>query len=154
HRHHRSRPETETDAGRPPFRLRLQHLGWLGIQRFPGHDHGPRERPRRKRQMDRTRGHRPIRRRTFAVGAVMKSPAMTNESAEVAGGKLVLHRRRPADGRSAGTVILLHPWFGCWQFWNRTVDALPAFEAISVDLYSLGDRADWREFAGPEGLAR
>ena len=78
---------------------------------------------------------------------------MTNESIETAGGKLEFHRRRPVAGQSAGTVILLHPWFGCWQFWNRTIDALPEFDTISVDLYSLGDRTDWREFAGPDGLA-
>ena len=35
----------------------------------------------------------------------------------------------------------------------RTIDALPEFDTISVDLYSLGDRTDWREFAGPDGLA-
>jgi pimeloyl-ACP methyl ester carboxylesterase len=78
---------------------------------------------------------------------------MTNESIETAGGKLEFHRRGPVAGQSAGTVILLHPWFGCWQFWNRTIDALPEFDTISVDLYSLGDRTDWREFAGPDGLA-
>ncbi|WP_325737307.1 alpha/beta hydrolase [Bradyrhizobium sp.] len=83
----------------------------------------------------------------------MKGHGMTNESIETAGGKLEFHRRRPVAGQSAGTVILLHPWFGCWQFWNRTIDALPEFDTISVDLYSLGDRTDWREFAGPDGLA-
>ena len=50
-------------------------------------------------------------------------------------------------------MILLHPWFGCWQFWRQTVEALPESETFSVDLYSLGAGDDWQRFARPQGLA-
>ena len=51
-------------------------------------------------------------------------------------------------------MVLLHPWFGCWQFWCRTVAALPELDTYSVDLYSLGNGAGWRDYASPQGLAR
>lgn len=50
-------------------------------------------------------------------------------------------------------VLFLHPWFGCWQFWDETVRALPGVRSYLLDLYSLGD-GDWQPFAGPEGLGR
>jgi 3-oxoadipate enol-lactonase len=84
----------------------------------------------------------------------MTEQATTAVSIEVSGGRLEFHRRRPLTGGPAWPVLLLHPWFGCWQFWNRTVDALPEFDTLSVDLYSLGTSANWQEFASPEGLAR
>ena len=75
------------------------------------------------------------------------------ESIEIAGTRLEYHHRRPLTDRPRGPVILLHPWFGCWQFWRQTVDALPEFETYAVDLYSLGAGDDWEKFAGPQGLA-
>jgi pimeloyl-ACP methyl ester carboxylesterase len=78
---------------------------------------------------------------------------MTTGSVGINGARLIYHRRAPSTGGPAEPVILLHPWFGCWQFWRHTVDALPEFESYSVDLYSLGAGADWPRFAGPQGLA-
>jgi 3-oxoadipate enol-lactonase len=84
----------------------------------------------------------------------MTGQGATTESIEVLGGRLEFHRRGPLTAGPAGPVVLLHPWFGCWQFWNQTVDAPPGFDTFNVDLYSLGARADWQEFASPDGLAR
>jgi 3-oxoadipate enol-lactonase len=78
---------------------------------------------------------------------------MATGSVEVGGASLVYHCRAPSDGERADPVILLHPWFGCWQFWRQTVEALPELETYSVDLYSLGAGANWRRFASPQGLA-
>ncbi|GGB18513.1 3-oxoadipate enol-lactonase [Flexivirga endophytica] len=58
---------------------------------------------------------------------------------------------------SAGTdaqrfpVLLLHPWFGCRAFWDRTAEQLAA-PTCAVDWYALGD-GDWSASSGPEGLA-
>jgi pimeloyl-ACP methyl ester carboxylesterase len=78
---------------------------------------------------------------------------MTTGSVEVGGARLVYHRRAPSSAGPAEPVILLHPWFGCWQFWRQTVEDLPELETYSVDLYSLGAGPDWPRFAGPQGLA-
>jgi pimeloyl-ACP methyl ester carboxylesterase len=78
---------------------------------------------------------------------------MTTGSVEVGGARLVYHRRAASTGGPAEPVVLLHPWFGCWQFWRQTVEDLPELETYSVDLYSLGAGPDWRRFAGPQGLA-
>jgi 3-oxoadipate enol-lactonase len=78
---------------------------------------------------------------------------MATGSVEVGGASLVYHCRAPSTGEPAEPVILLHPWFGCWQFWRQTVEALPELETYSVDLYSLGAGANWRRFASPQGLA-
>lgn len=48
-------------------------------------------------------------------------------------------------------VLLLHPWFGCAAFWDRTAEQLAA-PTYAVDWYSLGE-ADWSAYAGPEQLA-
>lgn len=84
----------------------------------------------------------------------MTDAAPTRESVEIDGARLVYHRREPLTARQSGPVILLHPWFGSWQFWRQTVDALPEFETFSVDLYSLGASDEWERFASPHGLAR
>jgi 3-oxoadipate enol-lactonase len=78
---------------------------------------------------------------------------MSEESVALGGARLVYHRRAPLTGGPGEPVILLHPWFGCWQFWRQTVEALPELETYSVDLYSLGAGDDWQRFAGPQGLA-
>lgn len=65
---------------------------------------------------------------------------------------IAVHRRAGTDP-AADPVVLLHPWFGCWQFWRQTMEALPEFDTISVDLYSLGRNADWAGHASPHGLA-
>ena len=52
------------------------------------------------------------------------------------------------------SLVLLHPWFGCWKFWRHTVEALPDFDTYAVDLYSLGDGEGWQAYANPHGLAR
>jgi pimeloyl-ACP methyl ester carboxylesterase len=79
---------------------------------------------------------------------------MSEKSVEIGGARLVFHRRAPLTGGPVEPVVLLHPWFGSWPFWQRTVEALPEFETLSVDLYSLGASDDWQRFAGPQGLAR
>ena len=78
---------------------------------------------------------------------------MTEESIDIGGARLVYHRRAALTRGPGEPVILLHPWFGCWQFWRQTVEALPELETFSVDLYSLGTSDDWQRFAGPQGLA-
>jgi 3-oxoadipate enol-lactonase len=55
-------------------------------------------------------------------------------------------------GASSTPVVLLHPWFGCWQFWDRTVACLPDYTCFAADLYSLG-ASEWRAVATPAGLA-
>jgi pimeloyl-ACP methyl ester carboxylesterase len=79
---------------------------------------------------------------------------MSEKSVEIDGARLVFHRRAPLTGGPPEPVILLHPWFGSWPFWRQTVEALPEFETLSVDLYSLGASDDWQRFAGPHGLAQ
>jgi pimeloyl-ACP methyl ester carboxylesterase len=59
---------------------------------------------------------------------------------------------RITPGASSAPVVLLHPWFGCWQFWDRTVACLPDYTCFAADLYSLGAR-EWRAVATPAGLA-
>jgi len=78
---------------------------------------------------------------------------MSEGSVDLGGARLRYRRRAPLTGGRSEPVILLHPWFGCWQFWRQTVEALPELETCSVDLYSLGAGNDWRRFAGPQGLA-
>ena len=77
----------------------------------------------------------------------------TREWIDVADARLVYHRRAPLAADQGEPVILLHPWFGCWQFWRRAVEALPERETLAVDLYSLGGADDWQRFASPQGLA-
>lgn len=48
-------------------------------------------------------------------------------------------------------VLLLHPWFGCAAFWDRTAEQLAA-PTYAVDWYSLCD-GRWSAWAGPEQLA-
>jgi 3-oxoadipate enol-lactonase len=49
-------------------------------------------------------------------------------------------------------LVLLHPWFGCRQFWDQTVNALADRRCLTVDFYSLAD-GDWARWASPEQLA-
>lgn len=84
----------------------------------------------------------------------MSGTEMVEGSVDVGGARLAYHHRPAPHDRRSTPVILLHPWFGCWQFWRRTVDALPEFDTYSVDLYSLGVSSHWQDLAGPTGLAR
>jgi 3-oxoadipate enol-lactonase len=84
----------------------------------------------------------------------MSNAAPTPESIKIGDARLVYYHRAPLTARQAEPVVLLHPWFGCWQFWRRTVAALPEVETFSVDLYSLGASEDWRRLASPQGLAQ
>ena len=76
------------------------------------------------------------------------------ESIDIGGMRLYYGHHKPAEGGRYNPVILLHPWFGCYQFWKHTVAALPEFETYVVDLYSIGASAGWQKFASPEGLSR
>jgi 3-oxoadipate enol-lactonase len=84
----------------------------------------------------------------------MPNASVTRQSVEIGDARLVYYRRAPSTAGRSDPVVLLHPWFGCWQFWRQTVDALPEVETLSVDLYSLGASEHWRKFASPQGLAR
>ena len=84
----------------------------------------------------------------------MSDLPVMGEFLEISNARLEYHCRRPLIRRHDEPIILLHPWFGCWQFWRQTVDALPEFETYAVDLYSLGAGDHWEQFASPQGLAR
>jgi pimeloyl-ACP methyl ester carboxylesterase len=63
---------------------------------------------------------------------------------------LTYHVTRPTV---AGTpVVLLHPWFGCWQFWNSIMHHLRGRPCYAVDFYSPAS-GDWANVASPNGLA-
>jgi pimeloyl-ACP methyl ester carboxylesterase len=82
----------------------------------------------------------------------MSDLPVMGEFVEISNARLEYRCRRPLIRRHE-PIILLHPWFGCWQFWRQTVDALPEFETYAVDLYSLGAGDQWEQFASPQGLA-
>jgi 3-oxoadipate enol-lactonase len=65
-------------------------------------------------------------------------------------GSSLAYRFEPGEGTP---VVLLHPWFGCAAFWDRTVDGLAGLPRYVPDLYSLGE-GDWTGLAGPPGIAR
>ncbi|MGW0043532.1 alpha/beta fold hydrolase [Rhodococcus sp. NPDC003348] len=66
------------------------------------------------------------------------------------GATLSYHVANPdAPGRP---VVLLHPWFGCWQFWTPTIRALEDRPCFAVDFYSPA-AGHWDTVVGPEGLA-
>ncbi|WP_030417725.1 alpha/beta hydrolase [Streptomyces sp. SCSIO 75703] len=66
------------------------------------------------------------------------------------GTSLSYHVTRPS---AAGTpVVLLHPWFGCWQFWTSTVQHLAGRPCYAVDLYSPA-AGTWSADPGPAALA-
>lgn len=80
--------------------------------------------------------------------------AVGRESVTIDGAELAFYHRRAVSAAQREPVVLLHPWFGCPQFWRHTVDALPECDTYAVDLYSLGANDDWQRFAHPNGLAR
>ncbi len=82
------------------------------------------------------------------------SPEPLRRAIALPGATLEYYYRAASGGRNLPPLILLHPWFGCWQFWDRTVAALPEFATYAVDLYSLGVGDGWRDYASPEGIAR
>lgn len=67
---------------------------------------------------------------------------------------LKYERRKPGGEGQLDPVVMLHPWFGSVRFWDHTVEALPEYETFALDLYSLGARPGWEEFATPQGLSR
>jgi 3-oxoadipate enol-lactonase len=64
--------------------------------------------------------------------------------------RLTYRRFGPATGP---IVLLLHPWFGCWRFWEPVLPALTRFRCLVPDLYSPAD-GPWTAVGHPEGLAR
>ncbi len=72
---------------------------------------------------------------------------------ELPGAKLEYHYRAASGGPRLPPLVLLHPWFGCWQFWDHTVAALPELDTYAVDFYSLGAGDNWRDYASPQALA-
>jgi 3-oxoadipate enol-lactonase len=83
----------------------------------------------------------------------MSNRASIREVLSLESARLTYHRCPPMRGPGR-PLILLHPWFGCWQFWDQTVAALPEYDCFSVDLYSLGASPGGMAFAQPQGLAR
>lgn len=60
---------------------------------------------------------------------------------------------QPTEPDSDATpLLLLHPWFGCRQFWDPVASRFGA-TAYAPDWYSLGARGDWSPWASPAGLA-
>ncbi len=73
-----------------------------------------------------------------------------HRTAPLSGASLSYHVTRPS---ATGTpVVLLHPWFGCWQFWTSTMQHLAERPCYAVDLYSPAAGA-WSATAGPTALA-
>jgi 3-oxoadipate enol-lactonase len=67
--------------------------------------------------------------------------------------RLIYERRTALREGGRDPIVMLHPWFGCTRFWDHTVEALPERETFVLDLYSLGGRPGWEEFASPRGLS-
>ena len=85
----------------------------------------------------------------------MTKPAHVKSDTVAVKTAILKYERRKASGRGGrDPVVTLHPWFGCVRFWDQTVDALPDYETFALDLYSLGARPGWEEFATPQGLSR
>jgi 3-oxoadipate enol-lactonase len=85
----------------------------------------------------------------------MTTPAQVQSHTVPVENQELRYERHPAAGVSnRDPVVMLHPWFGCTRFWDHTVAALPDRERFVVDLYSLGGKPGWQEFAGPLGLSR
>ena len=154
HRHHRPEPETQADARRPPLRLRLQHLGRVGVRRLPGDDHGARQRAGRERRVDRSRKASA----SSFPPARPRSPMMTSrrlgsrKSVGVDGAKLEYHRRRPrrplaggTGGPAASVVRLLAVLAPDGRRLARVRHLLPSTSTRSARA------ADWRDFASPQG---
>ncbi|AXQ53300.1 MULTISPECIES: alpha/beta fold hydrolase [Streptomyces] len=55
-------------------------------------------------------------------------------------------------GAAATPVVLLHPWFGCWQFWTSTMRGLSERPCYAVDFYSPA-AGEWSAAPGPAALA-
>ncbi|MPZ26717.1 MAG: alpha/beta fold hydrolase [Micromonosporaceae bacterium] len=72
----------------------------------------------------------------------------THRSVPVSGTRLAYY----TSDRPGPPVVLLHPWFGCPQFWCPTVAHLADRRCYVVDLYSPAG-GDWSAVASPEGLA-
>jgi pimeloyl-ACP methyl ester carboxylesterase len=66
-----------------------------------------------------------------------------------AAARLGYRRGGPAGGRP---VLLLHPWFGCWRFWEPVLPALAGARWLAPDLYSPA-AGDWAGAAAPSALS-
>jgi 3-oxoadipate enol-lactonase len=78
---------------------------------------------------------------------------LTPRTVEVERARLTYHHK-PAETSPGGLpVVMLHAWFGCWQFWQHTLAALSGYDCYAVDLYSLGEGGGGG-LASPPGLAR
>jgi 3-oxoadipate enol-lactonase len=85
----------------------------------------------------------------------MTRPAQVQSKTVSIGTASLAYERRGATGAGRlEPLVMLHPWYGCYRFWDRAVDALPEYETYALDLYSLGARAGWETFASPPGLSR
>ena len=140
HRSDRSQPETEGRAGRSAFQLRLQHLGRLGIRGRSRDDDVAGQRTRRGRRWTGTERNRPVRFLAFAGAAMIKPSRIRSNAVAIERAVLEYERRDAIGAEQRDAVVMLHPWYGCVRFWDRTVEALPEYETFAVDLYSLGAR--------------
>jgi 3-oxoadipate enol-lactonase len=85
----------------------------------------------------------------------MTKPAQAQSDSVIIKTQALNYERRPPLVEGEGDpIVMLHPWFGCMRFWDPTVDAIPERETLVLDLYSLGGRPGWEEFASPQGLSR
>jgi len=83
----------------------------------------------------------------------MTKPAHAQSDAVQIKTQRLIYERRTALHAGGEPIVMLHPWFGCTRFWDQTVEALPERETFVLDLYSLGGRPGWEEFASPRGLS-
>src|SRR5690606_8619068 len=136
--HRRRRPVRRPDPHRP--------LGPAGRRRAPG-DGPARSGSRldhRCRDVRRRRIHR----------ALNRGEAMTAIN-ELALADVVLRSSSTAPttpDEAATPLLLLHPWFGCREFWDPVAARFGAV-ALAPDWYSLGSTGDWSRWATPAGLA-
>jgi 3-oxoadipate enol-lactonase len=75
--------------------------------------------------------------------------AAEERSVAFAGSRLRYHF---SPGESGDPVLLLHPWFGCAEFWADTVAGLSGRPRYVLELYSLGE-GPWEALASPQGIA-
>jgi 3-oxoadipate enol-lactonase len=83
-----------------------------------------------------------------------KTTGVQQKTVAIGAAELIFERREAIGAPRHEPLVMLHPWYGCLRFWDRTVAALPYYETYALDLYSLGARPGWESFASPAGVSR